>query len=119
MSYIQGIAQSLVDLANFVEQNAITNIDVCDRVEQIMENLAEYSAITDTDVNQVATENLSSVLDNVARSAVSQVGRPSLNVPFSAIENYLVCGFRVKEIADLFGVSKQTSHQRMQSHRFR
>lgn len=36
-----------------------------DRVEQVMESLAAYSAITDTDVNEVALANLSSVMEHL------------------------------------------------------
>uniref|UniRef100_A0A3P9HXU2 Integrase core domain-containing protein n=1 Tax=Oryzias latipes TaxID=8090 RepID=A0A3P9HXU2_ORYLA len=40
-------------------------------------------------------------------------GRPVINIPFHAIERYLLHGIKVREIAEMFGVCRQTIHWRM------
>ncbi|MEQ2231297.1 hypothetical protein ILYODFUR_038069 [Ilyodon furcidens] len=46
-------------------------------------------------------------------------GRPTINIPFESIEIYLLNGFKVQEIAELFGVGHQTIRRRMQSNGLR
>ncbi|MEQ2222924.1 hypothetical protein ILYODFUR_031565 [Ilyodon furcidens] len=46
-------------------------------------------------------------------------GRPTINIPFESIEIYLLNGFKVQKIAELFGVGHQTIRRRMQSNGLR
>jgi len=120
--YIGRIAQSLVHLADLVEQNNISESDSHDRVEQILENLSEYSAVTGTTINGIALSNLRSVCGQLVHALpapLSERGRPAIDIPFEVIERYLLQDLKVKEIAELFGVSERTIHRRMQSNGFR
>lgn len=62
------IAKSLLGLASHMELKAVSESGA--RLEQIIESLAAYSAVTDTSVNGVALANLRTVpfqrLDAVA-----------------------------------------------------
>ena len=89
-----------------MELNTTSEPDSRDRIEQIIESLAAYSAVTDTDVNEVALAKLLSVLQRLD-AAVPERGRPTINIPFDVIETYLLHGLKVKDIANLFGVSRQ------------
>ncbi|XP_078029680.1 uncharacterized protein LOC144466496 [Epinephelus lanceolatus] len=114
------IVQALVELAAQVDANIISESDARDQVEQVIESLAAYSAVTDSEVNEVALANLSSVLERLdAVEPQRGRGRPAINIPFEAIENYLLNGLKVKEIAELFGVGYQTICRRMQSNGLR
>ena len=48
------IVQTLLELAEQVESNNISESDARDRVEQVIESLAAYSAVTDLHINEVA-----------------------------------------------------------------
>lgn len=106
------IPQFLLELASQIELRTISEFDARDRVEQFIEILAEYSAYTDTNVDEAALTNLLSVLQ---RLDLVERGRPAIKIPFQAIESYLLHGFKVTEIAKLFGVTRQTIHRRMQN----
>ncbi|KAK5615377.1 Fibroblast growth factor receptor-like 1 [Crenichthys baileyi] len=74
-----------------------------------METLAAYSAVIDLNINEVAIVNLCSVLERLdAVEPQMGRGRPTINIPFESIEIYLLNGFKVQEIAELFGVGHQT-----------
>ena len=45
------IVQTLLELAEQVESNNISESDARDRVEQVIESLAAYSAVTDLHIN--------------------------------------------------------------------
>jgi len=68
-------AQSWWESASHVELNTVSESDSRDRLEQITENLAAYSAVTDTDVSEAARANLLSVLQRLD-AAVPERGRP-------------------------------------------
>ena len=115
MSYLGRIKHSIEELALLVEQNEIAKSDVHDRVSMLMENLAEYSAITDSEVNEVTAASLSAVMELVAAPVAAGMGRPAIDIPEEAVESYLLSGFKVQEIAELFGVSVRTIFRRMQN----
>ena len=75
MAFPDTIAQSLLELASHVELNTIYESDSHDRLEQIIENFAAYSAVTDTYVNEVALANLLSVFQRLD-TTVHERGRP-------------------------------------------
>lgn len=112
------IAQSLLELAYHVELNTISESDARDRLEQIIESLAAYSAFTDTNVNEVALAKLLSVLQRLD-AVVPERGRPAIDVLFNAIETYLLHGFKVKDIAKLIAISQWTIHRRTIRNRLR
>ncbi|MEQ2290077.1 hypothetical protein AMECASPLE_039694 [Ameca splendens] len=114
------IVQTLLELAEQVESSSISESDARDRVEQVMETLAAYSAVIDLNINEVAIVNLRSVLERLdAVEPQMGRGRPTINIPFESIEIYLLNGFKVHEIAELFGVGHQTIRRRMQSNGLR
>ena len=50
-----------------MEQNQITGANVHDRVSMLLENLAEYSALSGSEVNQTTVEALRAVIELIAR----------------------------------------------------
>ena len=65
MALLVTIAQSSLELFSHVELNTISESDSRHRLEQIIENFAAYSAVTDTYVNEVALANLLSVFQRL------------------------------------------------------
>ncbi|RVE55409.1 hypothetical protein OJAV_G00236630 [Oryzias javanicus] len=105
-------ADYLLELASQLEFETVSACDTRDILEQLLESLAEHSAVTDIPVDEVVLANLHLALhqlDAIARGR----GRPAINIPFHVIEGYLLHGFNVKEISELFGVTRQTIHRRM------
>ena len=49
------IVQTLLELAEQVESNNISESDARDRAEQVTESLAVYSAVTDLHINEILT----------------------------------------------------------------
>ena len=106
------IVQTLIELAELVETNNISESDARDRVEQVTESLAAYSAVTDVHINEVAIVNLSSVLERLdAVEPQMGRGRPTIHIPFESIENYLLNGllFPVKASCFTFGLVQTKS----------
>ena len=118
MALANDIAQYLVGLASHMDLNTISPSDARERLELIMESLAAYSAFTDTDVDEVALDNLLSAHQQLD-SVVPGCGRPTINIPFEVIEMYLLHGLTVNAIAKLFGVNRKTITRKMASHGLR
>ncbi len=117
---LPAIVQSLQQLALHVEGNSLNYLGVRERFEEILESLAAYSAATDTDINAVAVANLFSVLQRLeAVVPERERGRPCIDIPFDVLEGYLLNGMKTTDIANLFGVSRQTIHRRMKSNGLR
>jgi len=65
------IVETLLELAEQVESNNISESDARDRVEEVTESLAAYSAVADLHINEVAIVNLCSVLEWLGCCAAS------------------------------------------------
>ncbi|MGH0121850.1 UNVERIFIED_CONTAM: hypothetical protein FKN15_075951 [Acipenser sinensis] len=85
---------------------------------------AEITSLQDTDIDEVVWNNLLEIELRIRREngfnvTTCGVGRPSLEVPLSAIVTYIQSGLSTSEIADLLGVSTSTIGRRMAQHGIR
>ncbi|KAK7131781.1 hypothetical protein R3I93_018369 [Phoxinus phoxinus] len=84
--------------------------------------MGEITALTDTEVNNVAIANLREVLRQLQVQKVRGTplpGRPRQNIPPETIETYLMRGIKAVEIARLFGVSEMTIRRRKREYGIR
>ncbi|CAM4557270.1 unnamed protein product [Leuciscus chuanchicus] len=84
--------------------------------------MGEISALTDTEVNNVAIANLREVLRQLQVQRVRRTplpGRPSQNIPPETIDTYLMRGIKAAEIARLFAVLEMTICRRMREYGIR
>ena len=88
----------------------------------------QLSASTYTEVDPIVFNNLEEVEHSLSASSGNglmhavdsgAVGRPSLVLPLDAVENYLLAGVSVRDIATLFGVGERTIRRRMADHGIR
>lgn len=73
------------------------------QVDPILETLTEV------------TEQLTAQISSQPHTK-STVGRPSLNLSVEAVENYLLAGLTVREVAEVLEVSERTVHRLMAQH---
>ncbi|XP_077065694.1 uncharacterized protein LOC143718561 [Siphateles boraxobius] len=115
--FIQDIILHLHALSEDVSLGSFDEKVLESTVEYILERMGEISALTDTDVNNVAIANLREVLRQLQVQKVRRTpGRPSQNIPAETIETYLLRGIKAAEIARLFGVSEMTIRRRMREY---
>ncbi|KAJ8270423.1 hypothetical protein GJAV_G00114410 [Gymnothorax javanicus] len=119
MANLRGISQSLLLLAEMVEQETISETVTRERVEQVLETLAEHSAISNSDVNEIVLSKLTEVLVRLSPDRARGSGRPAVYIPWETLEGYLLQGFKVNEIAELFGLCPMTIHRRMRENGLR
>ena len=102
------LVSTLNNLANDVEDNQLSETDVRDRVKMLSESVEELSALTGFDSSGVIF-TLEQVLQYLSKA--SRVGRPAIDIPAEAIEWYLCHDFKIREIAAMYGVCKNTISQ--------
>ena len=105
----QDIVSALNMLADDVENNLASATDVCDRVKTLSERVEGLSALTGLDASGV----LITLTQVLALGAARRVGRPTIEIPAETIEWYICHGFKIREIAALYGVCRTTIHNKM------
>ncbi|KAJ7988054.1 hypothetical protein DPEC_G00319660 [Dallia pectoralis] len=113
------LVREVSTLADQLDRNLISPTKARDRVEQLVDIIAEHSAISGTDVDELVFTKLRQVTERLSDIPRSNAGRPALDIPTEVIETYLLTGLKVKEIAKLYGVSQKTIHRRMQQQGWR
>lgn len=122
--YFDALKNLMVTLADQIDRNDLPADVILTRVEDLKEMFAEITSLQDTDIDEVVWNNLLEIELRIRREngfniTTCGVGRPSLEVPLSAIVTYIQSGLSTSEIADLLGVSTSTIGRRMAQHGIR
>ncbi|MGH0127222.1 UNVERIFIED_CONTAM: hypothetical protein FKN15_074557 [Acipenser sinensis] len=122
--YFDALKNLMVTLADQIDTNDLPADVILTRVEDLKEMFAEITSLQDTDIDKVVWNNLLEIELRIRREngfniTTCGVGRPSLEVPLSAIVTYIQSGLSTSEIADLLGVSTSTIGRRMAQHGIR
>ncbi|KAG2465739.1 G3ST2 sulfotransferase, partial [Polypterus senegalus] len=89
-----------------------------ERIEDLSEEITALAALLDSDIDETIFEIIEehterTLLHSSSGDAVRCTGRPSFDIPAESIEHLLLCDLKVRQIADLYGVSEKTITRRM------
>ncbi|KAG2457518.1 TMM62 protein, partial [Polypterus senegalus] len=89
-----------------------------ERIEDLSEEITMLAALLDSDIDETMFEIIEeqverTLLHSSSGDAVPCSGRSSFDIPAESIEHLLLCGLKVLQIADLYGVSEKTITRRM------
>ncbi|KAG2457722.1 ASB2 protein, partial [Polypterus senegalus] len=89
-----------------------------ERIEDLSAEITMLAALLDSDIDEIIFEIIEEQMERTrlhssSGDAVSCSGRPSFDIPAESIEHLPLCGLKVRQIADLYGVSEKTITRRM------
>ncbi|XP_048854383.1 uncharacterized protein LOC125722239 isoform X3 [Brienomyrus brachyistius] len=107
------LAVNISALADDMEINRVSAVDAFDRLFVLSQRVEELTILTGLDTRRVQT-NVAQALHQVTQLVTRRLGRHAMEIPVVAIEGYLRYGLKVKEIAGLYGVHRNTTHKKME-----
>lgn len=114
-TFVQATANDLRSLVQDSENNA-PNDYLQFRLCRVIEDLVQFSADMDVEVEVAVLESLQEILCQLhilSETEEVTIGRPSYLLPPDIIEDHLLFGHTAGEIAQLFGVCERTIRRRM------
>ncbi|KAG2462981.1 SNPC5 protein, partial [Polypterus senegalus] len=89
-----------------------------ERIEDLSEEITMLAAHLDSDIDETIFEIIEEQVERTrlhssSGDSVPCSGRPSFDIPAESIEHLLLCGLKVRQLADLYGVSEKTITRQM------
>ncbi|KAG2457185.1 PWP2 protein, partial [Polypterus senegalus] len=89
-----------------------------ERIKDLLEEITMLAALLDSNIDETIFEIIEeqveqTLLHSSSADAVPCSGRPFFDIPAESIEHLLLCSFKVRQIANLYGVSEKTITRRM------